>query len=149
MTKQATKSAPAPEGSAKVRTDIELAFADGVYLFKFGIPQIEEIQKAAGVGIGAVYANLIRGRYLFGAGPAEPDPIDAEYRHENIVNVIRQGLIGGGKGVVDGQEVTVTAYRANQLVENYLLQTPIAERWALAFAALTAPIQGVPDDRET
>lgn len=124
-------------------TAIDLAFADGVYTFHLGLAQIKEIQTACGDGIGAVYARLLKGRYLVGEA-AIGNPLEGEYRIDDIVAIIQQGLIGGGAGLVNDVEVKVTAYRASQLVENYVLARgcAIKDSWALAVAVATARIEG-------
>jgi hypothetical protein len=124
-------------------TAIDLAFADGIYTFDLGLAQINEIQSKCGAGIGAVYARVLKGRYFI-AELAIGNPAEAEYRIEDLIAVIKQGLIGGGRGVVDGQDVVVTAFRANELVENYVLAAgkPLKEAWTIAAAVLTARIEG-------
>jgi hypothetical protein len=130
-------------------TAIDLAFADGVYTFDLGLAQINEIQSKCGAGIGAVYARVCKGRYLV-SGLAIGNPEEASYRIEDLVAVIKQGLIGGGKGVVDGQDVVVTAFRANELVENYVLASgkPLKDAWTIAAAVLTARIEGYDPPRD-
>jgi hypothetical protein len=124
-------------------TAIDLAFADGVYTFDLGLAQINEIQAKCGAGIGAVYARVCKGRYL-AAGLAIGNPMEAEYRIEDLIAVLKQGLIGGAKGIVDGQDVAVTAHRANELIENYVLASgkPLKDAWTLAAAVLMARIEG-------
>jgi hypothetical protein len=133
------------------QTWIELPFADGKYLFKLGLAQIEEIEgkasKDAGapVGIGRVYARTRAGRYGF--EPSQALPESGEYRWPELVEVIRQGLIGGGMGWVNGAEVKVSTPRANELVDRYLLQATnqrlaMTDVWALAFAVMHALIEG-------
>jgi hypothetical protein len=126
-----------------VQTRIDLAFADGVYTFDLGLSQINEIQNKCGAGIGAIYARVLKGRYILGE-IAFGNPEEGEYRLEDLINVIRQGLIGGGKAVVDGEEMTITAHRANQLVEAYVLGSgqPLRDSWTIAAAILTARIEG-------
>jgi hypothetical protein len=124
-----------------VQTAIELAFADGSYTFDLGLAQINEIQNKCGAGIGQIYSRVLKGRYVMG-DVAIGNPLEAEYRVEDLLNVIRQGLIGGGKSVVDGEELPVSAHRANQLIETYVATAPLREAWTLAAAILTARIEG-------
>jgi hypothetical protein len=129
------------------QTSIRLAFADGEYDFRLGLAQINEIQNRCGVGIGAVYARVLKGRF-FQVTPDGPvaigDPSQAEYRIEDLLSTVRQGLIGGGKGMVDGQDVAVDATRADQLVKNYIAEggQPIKLAWELAAAILSVAIEG-------
>ena len=130
-----------------METSITLEFADGEYLFALGLRQINEIQNVCDMGIGAVFARVARGIYhrktesgevLFG------DPTQAEYRIEDLTAVIRQGLIAGGRGTVDGQPVTVDQTRANQLIDGYVLaeRQPIETSWKLAYTILAGRIVG-------
>jgi len=128
-------------------TSIDLPFADGVYSFRLGLAQIAELQAKCGVGIGGLYARLLRGRYVI-------DTVslglitEAEFHLADIIEPIRQGLIGGRRGEVDGQAVEVTSIVAGRLVENYLcgrdgaLRAPLREAWDLAVAILGALIEG-------
>jgi hypothetical protein len=126
-----------------VDTAIDLAFADGTYSFNLGLAQINEIQSKCGAGIGAIYARVCKGRYLM-ESVTFGNPLESEYRIDDLIETIRQGLIGGGKGMVDDKEVIVTAFRANELVANYVLApgNPLKDAWTLAAAILTARIEG-------
>lgn len=127
------------------QTWIELPFADGKYLFKLGVGQIAEIERVGDAGIGRIYARTRAGRYGFKPGEALPE--EGEYRWTELVEIIRQGLIGGGSGMVDDNEVTVHTPRANDLVDRYLIQATdqrmaMTHVWALAYAILHALIEG-------
>lgn len=128
-----------------MQTWVDLKFADGEYTFKLGIGQIAEIERKCDAGIGAIYARVMRGRY--GLGVDEIMPVDAEYRFAEMIEVVRQGLIGGGGGVVDGNGVRVTSIRANELLERYVYgngfdRQALRETWALTAAILGALIEG-------
>jgi hypothetical protein len=128
-----------------VQTWVDLKFADGAYTFKLGMAQIVEIEQKCGAGIGAIYARTIKGRYGFKDGEIYPDL--AEYRFGELVEVIRQALIGGASGEVNGMPVTVSSVRANDLVDLYILKATdqriaMTQVWALAFAILSALIEG-------
>jgi hypothetical protein len=127
-----------------VQTWIDLPFADGVYTFKLGLAQISEIEKKCDAGIGAIYARTLAGRY--GLGEGEVLPTEGAYRFGELVEIIRQGLIGGKHGLVDGVSVLVTSQRANELLANYVLdggdRMVLRQTWALAAATLSALIEG-------
>lgn len=130
-----------------MQTSLTIAFADGEYTFRLALAQINEIQTRCNAGIGAVFARIAKGRFFRKTDLGEiaiGDPSQAEYRIEDLVSVIRQGLIGGGRGVVDGVEVKVDAPRAEQLIKNYVLADgcPLEDAWTLAYAILTATIVG-------
>lgn len=127
-----------------MQTWVDLPCFDGTYTFKLGLAQISELEKKCDAGIGAIYARTLRGRYGLGDGDVMPD--QADFRFTELVEVVRQGLIGGAKALVDGVDVTVTGARANQLVANYLLDGPermvMRQTWALAASVLSALIEG-------
>lgn len=128
-----------------MQTWIELPFADGKYLFKLGLAQISELERKCDAGIGRIFARTRTGRYGFKPGEALPD--DGQYRWPELVEIIRQGLIGGASGIVDGKDVVVSAVRANELIESYLLsptdrRLAMTDVWALAYTVLSALIEG-------
>lgn len=128
-------------------TTITLSFADGEYDFALPLAQIKELQNRCDDGIGVIYARVLKGR-LFQMTPqgqvAIGNPLESAYRIEDVVNTIRQGLLGGARGVVDGEEIKVDAVRANQLIESYVLAPgfPLKDAWALAAAILASRIEG-------
>lgn len=123
-----------------MQTHINLEFADGEYRFALGLAQINELQEKCGAGVGAIYARVLQGRVAGDLGVGHPGY--AAYRAEDLRETIRQGLVGGGEGMVDGSEVKVSALRANALVERYVDQMPLKEQWDLAAAILFAKIEG-------
>lgn len=123
-----------------MQTHIDLPFADGEYRFALGLAQLHELQTKCKTGIGALYARVLQGRV-----PDSPDighPLYGAYQIDDLYETVRQGLIGGGEGRVDGAPVVVTPMRANELVERYLHALPLAEAWKLAAAILFAKIEG-------
>lgn len=125
---------------------IELHFGDGDYLFRLNLAGINAIQDKCGSGIGAVWQRLAASRFNYvkddgervGFGVAEA----AAFKIEDIIEPIRQGLIGGGMGTVDGSAVTVTPLLANKLVQTYVIDRPLSEAWSVAFAVMSALIEG-------
>ncbi len=122
-----------------------LAFGNGEYKFALGLEQIKEIERACGAGIGAIYARTSKGRYGLAEGEIYPEL--AEYRFTELVEIIRQGLIGGGEGTIDGMDVKVSAVRASELVQAYLLglsdtRIVMTQIWMTAYAILHALIHG-------
>lgn len=122
------------------QTHIDLAFADGTYRFALGLEQIHELQDKCKIGIGGLYARTVQGRVTNDIHVGHP--AYATFHIDDLVETVRQGLIGGGSGVVDGADVKVSALRANDLVERYLLPMPLVEQWNLAAAILYAKIEG-------
>lgn len=123
-----------------ITTALELHFADGEYLFDLKNPQLLELQEKRG-GIFALYGRVLKGRYLY-EGVAIADTMAGEAHSHDLFETIRLGLIGGGRGVVDGAEIEVTALTAKQLVERYCHAAPLKESWAVAAAILAARIEG-------
>lgn len=135
------------------QTHIDLAFADGTYRFALYLPQLHELQKTCGIGIGGLYGRVLQGRV---AGDITVGhPAYGQYHIDDLVETVRQGLIGGGEGYVgegdNRRDVKVSALRANELVETYLLPMPLVDQWSLAAAILYAKVEGYeppPDDGE-
>jgi len=131
-----------------MKTAINLAFADGEYTFRLGLSQINEIQSRCGTGIGAVYARVLKGRYLQSTPQGDlaiGDPSQGEYRLEDLLTVIRQGLLGGARGSVDGAEVRVDTTRATEIMTDYVYPAdgcPLKDAWGLAAAILSVAIEG-------
>jgi hypothetical protein len=129
-----------------VQTHIDLAFADGTYRFALGLAQINELQIKCNAGIGAIFARVLQGRVTEDVSTGHP--AYAAYYLTDLTETVRQGLIGGGSGIVDGQEVKVSSLRANALIDNYLLALPLMEQWDLAAAILHAKIIGYTGDAD-
>jgi hypothetical protein len=126
---------------------LALEFADGEYEFRITLQGINEIQKKCDAGIGAVWARLASARLDYiGEQVGVPNNAitgeTAKFRIEDIIEPIRQGLIGGRKGRVDGQDVDVSHAMANRLIENYVLQEPLQKSWYIAYAVVGALIEG-------
>lgn len=108
-----------------MQTEISLPFADGEYLFRLSIKRICEIEEKAGP------IDLVKHRLIHGG-----------WGIHDVVETIRQGLIGGGKGEVDGRAVEVGALRANSLIENYIDGHALAEHHITAKAIIAALFVG-------
>lgn len=122
---------------------IDLQFADGAYTFAYGLERMEELQQKCKIGIGGLLGRLLKGCIKHPVtGEIMVNAAAGEFYAVDIIETIRQGLIGGRKGVVDGVEIEVTPVVANQLIQNYVLCRPLAESWSLAASALGACIMG-------
>jgi hypothetical protein len=136
------------------QTQIELEFGDGSYVFALKLPQILELQRSCGhtdargvahpSGIFAIYGRVLKGRYVVqGSDVAFGVPHECEALLNDILETIRLGLVGGGEGLVSGQEVKVNALRARQLIETYCFPAaPLTDAWDIAAAILSAAIEG-------
>ena len=128
-----------------MQTWVDIKFADGEYRFQYGLSQISELEKKCEAGLGRIYARTLAGRY--GTGKGESLPLEAEYRFSELVELIRQGLIGGNQATVDGEPKTVSSVRANDLIANYILspgpeRMPVSSVWDLAVSAIYPLIEG-------
>lgn len=124
-----------------ILTALELEYADGEYRFDLKLPQLAELQEKAGAGIFAIYGRVLKGRYLLEGQPIA-DAASGEAYVEDLFETIRLGLIGGGGGVVNGEDVKVDATTARKLVERYSHTAPLRESWAVAAAILGARVMG-------
>jgi len=104
-----------------MQTEITLAFADGEYICRLPIKRIVEIEAKAG------YIDGVRHRLLSGG-----------FGIQDVVEVIRQALIGGGKGFVSGIEIPVSDLKANSLIDNYVDGRPLGETSIIARAIIIA-----------
>lgn len=127
---------------------IDLAFADGEYTFRLPIPRIDELERKCGapgpkIGIGEIFARVLNGCVR---DPVTEEvvmvPAGARFHAVDLVETIRQGLIGGGRGVVNGEEIKVTPVIANRLVDNYVLDRPLSDSWSMAASILGACVVG-------
>lgn len=128
-------------------SEIELKFADGSYTFKLPIKQIHEVERkcreASGIpsGIGDIFARVLKGCVQVG-DEVMLVPSSAAFYVSDIVETLRHGLIGGGTGVVNGEEIKVTPIIANRLIDTYVLEKPLADSWNMAASVLGACVVG-------
>ena len=120
---------------------IELEFADGQYLFALPLKQIDELQRKTGIGIGGLLQRVMKG-CTAAEGKIWGNPMLAEFYALDLVETIRQGLIGGNHGVVDGSEIAVPPLLANKLIDNYVANQPLSQSWNIAAAVLGAAVMG-------
>lgn len=114
-----------------MKTEIELPFADGTYLFRLPIKRIIEIEEKAGP------IDLVKHRLMHGG-----------WSIHDVVETLRQGLIGGAKGEVNGKAIDVTALRANSLIENYVDGHALAEHHLTAKAVIASLYVGYPQAQQ-
>lgn len=120
---------------------IEMAFADGEYTFALPLERIDELQRKTGAGIGKLFGRVLKGVMRSG-DDITLNPTTAEFYALDLIETVRQGLIGGGKGMVDGAEIKVTPALAQRLVANYVLNRPLSDAWSLAASILGAAVVG-------
>lgn len=123
-------------------TAIELEYADGDYSFDLKLPQIAELQEKRGASLFAIYARTLKGRYVLPDGSEVGAPHEGEADPLDLFEVIRLGLIGGGKGRVNDAPVVVDDIMARKLVERYSHNAPLRRAWDLAASIMAARIEG-------
>lgn len=102
------------------RAQVTLDWADGRYLFRLPVEQLEELQELCDAGPAWIHARL-------GAG---------QWRRKDISETIRLGLIGGGMKPTD----------ARKLIARYVDARPLEENTLVAQVILSAVLVGVPDE---
>lgn len=120
---------------------IDLEFGDGSYTFALPLAQINELQRKTDTGIGSLFARVLKGCVPIG-DEIVLAPTQAEFYALDIIETVRHALIGGGKGVVGGEEVKVTPIIANRLVDTYVMGYPLSDSWSMAASILGACIIG-------
>ncbi|MCB1334943.1 MAG: gene transfer agent family protein [Roseivivax sp.] len=98
-------------------------FGDAEYTFALTDPMIAELERIAGLGIGALYLRLVRN----------------EWHLAHLTEIIRLGLIGGG----------MAPDRAMHLVKTYATDRPLDQVFPLALDVLDARWTGTPDQAPT
>jgi len=99
---------------------ITLAWADGEYTFRLAWAELIMLQEARDAGPFVIHQRLV----------------DGTCRVEDIAEVIRCGLIGGG----------MTPVNAMKKVEIYVKGRPPRENLTMAFAVLGVALNGAPDE---
>lgn len=100
---------------------IELDWADGTYAFRLAWGQLVELQEKCDAGPYVVLNRLYGG----------------QWKVEDIANVIRLGLIGGGTKPADALRLTRAYVEAYPPLDNVLI----------AQAVLAAGLQGAPEEK--
>lgn len=112
-----------------MQTRVTLEWADGSYDFKLPWAACTEIERKSDAGIQAVYERVMVGQSHLA----------------DVVETIRQGLLGGNGGEVDGEPVECKPVVVNRLIERYVTgpdARPFAESWTLARTILHTFMQG-------
>jgi len=99
---------------------IDLEFADGTYTFRLAWGGLEKVQEACDAGPFVVFERLSTG----------------QWKTNDIREVIRHGLLGGGNDVAT----------VRRLIRDYVEERPAAENVPMAIAILAAAIIGAPEE---
>jgi len=106
-----------------MQTNLTLDWADGSYNFKLPWAACAEIERKGGAGIQAIYERVMIGQAHLA----------------DVSEIIRQGLLGGSGGVVDGQAVECRSPVVEALLTRYVTgpeARPFTESWNLAKAIM-------------
>ena len=121
---------------------IWLNFGDGVYLAHLKNKRIDAVETVTGAALGDIYARSLTGMYRDTDGEWIVQPLEAKWSNKELVEVVRQGFIGGAKCIIDGVEKPVNDFQVNSLIASYLDERPRVELWKLASAILFATMEG-------
>lgn len=126
---------------------IELNFADGEYLFALPLARIAELERKCGapgppIGIGEIFSRVLQGAAKTQDGETYLVAAVARFHAVDLIETIRQGLIGGAHGMVNGEEVKVTPAIADRLIQSYVADRPLQEAWNLTVSILGACVLG-------
>jgi hypothetical protein len=106
-----------------VQLNLVLDWADGSYDFRLTWAACAEIERKGGAGIQAIYERVMVGQAHL----------------SDVAEVIRQGLLGGSGGTVDGASIEMKPPVAEALLKRYVTAEearPFTESWNLAKAIL-------------
>ena len=154
--KPTNKAAAAPKTNATkpLQTWIRASFGLGVYKFFLDLPQAIELERFAGKGFFAIVGEVLAGRVAV-ENPSSPlrlgeyastigNPFNGELGFALLRQILIQGLIGGGEGIVDGEKVKVTPKMALDLVNTYGPPVrPLEETWEIAAELMYAAMCGI------
>lgn len=121
---------------------IWLNFGNGVYLAHLKNKRIDAVESVTGASLGDIYARSMSGMYRDADGAWIVMPGEARWTNKELVEIVRQGFIGGGKAVIDGVEKAVNDFQINDAITSYLDERPRVELWKLAAAILHATMEG-------
>lgn len=125
-----------------MQTTVTLPFADGEYDFRLGLAQIHELERKCDAGISEIFARVMAGTLQDDGGEFILSPMQAKFYASDVIEAIRQGLIGGNRGEVDGEQIKVSPGKAQQLLKGYVEDRPLMESWELACAILGSCVIG-------
>lgn len=112
-----------------MQTSIDLAFGDGEYNFNLSWAGCAEVERASNAEIMVIYSRVLNG----------------QASTSDMVEIIRQGLMGGSGGTVDDEPVETPDHVVARLIKRYVTgpdRQPISVSWTLAQAIISAAIIG-------
>lgn len=118
-----------------MQTHLTVQWADGSYDFRLTWPACAEIERKSDAGIQVIYERVMTGRAY----------------SSDVSEIIRQGLIGGKAGIVDGEAIEVKPVTANALIDRYVIGVdaqPFNDSWMLAQTIIAAFMVGYEDKKK-
>jgi len=112
-----------------MQQSIPLPFGDGEYQFRLSWAGASEIERKSNATILVIFDRVMNGQASL----------------SDIVETIRQGLIGGEGGVVDASPVDTPPHVVNSLLERYVTgpeREPLADSLSITRAVLSAFVVG-------
>lgn len=112
-----------------MQRNLVLDWADGSYDFKLPWTACAEIERKGNAGIQEIYERVMVGQSHL----------------SDVVEIIRQGLLGGAGGTVDGRPVECKPPVVEALLKRYVTgddSRPFTESWNLSKAILHAFMVG-------
>lgn len=99
---------------------IDLEFADATYTFRLAWGGLEKVQEACDAGPFVIFERLSTG----------------QWKTNDIREVIRHGLLGGGNDVAT----------VRRLIRDYVEERPAAENVTIAIAVISCALIGAPEE---
>lgn len=129
-----------------MQTHIDMEFGDGTYRFRLTMAGIQAIQDKCNARIGTIRSHVLQGWYSDKGVPVI-NLLASDYGLDEVMEICRQGLIGGRWGYVDGREIEVKDWPnlASNLLRTYLhpdTGNPLDRAWTLAGMILFASLKG-------
>ena len=122
--------------------NIWLEFGDGQYLAHLKNKRIDEVETKCGADLGDIYARTMTGVYRDADGEWLIMPTEARWKNAELVEIVREAFIGGGKAIIDGETKVIESYQVNRILQSYLEDRPRVELWKLAAAILHVTMEG-------
>lgn len=123
------------------------------YRCAYGLEQFKELERLCSNGTGAIRANTSKGRYGFADGEVYPEI--AEYRVNELWEIVRQGVIGGGMMAVDGVETKVDGgFHAEEHLKPHYFgmsdqRVGLTRLWAHAYEVIVKLCDGFDPPKKT
>lgn len=109
--------------------DLTRYFGDGEKIFALTYPMLKELEHKTETSIGALYAKFMAGQFHF----------------DDILEIIRLGLIGGGTSPAEAQNLIDTYGKPRPILETYPLAFDIFET---AWSGNPEPLPAIDDQPE-